>query len=133
MLVHGSLDRSAGMLKLSRRLDDRFRVLRYDRRGYGRSAPHDGPFAMDEQVADLVDVLGGAAAPSCSATATAATSPSPWPTATRDLVRAVGVYETPLSWVDWWPTAPRPADSRGRLGEHGIDPRRRPPSGSCAG
>ena len=53
------MDRSAGLLKLSRRLDDRFRVLRYDRRGYGRSAPHGGPFGMDGQVADLVDVLAG--------------------------------------------------------------------------
>ncbi|MCU1501318.1 MAG: alpha/beta hydrolase fold, partial [Ilumatobacteraceae bacterium] len=58
-LVHGSMDRSAGMLKLSRRLDRRFRVLRYDRRGYGRSAPHGGPFDMDAQVADLVELLGG--------------------------------------------------------------------------
>jgi len=32
---------------LSRRLDDGFRVLRYDRRGYGRSAPHDGPFDVE--------------------------------------------------------------------------------------
>ena len=59
VLVHGSMDRSAGLLKLSRRLDDRFRVLRYDRRGYGRSTPHDGPFGMDGQVDDLVDVLDG--------------------------------------------------------------------------
>ena len=49
-LVHGSMDRSAGLLKLSRRLDDDHRVLRYDRRGYGRSAPHPGPFGMDGQV-----------------------------------------------------------------------------------
>ena len=55
------------------------RVLRYDRRGYGRSAPHDGPFAMDEQVADLAGLLDGRR-PWCSATATAATSPSPSPT-----------------------------------------------------
>ena len=51
VLIHGSMDRSSGMLKLSRHLDARARVLRYDRRGYGRSAPHDGPFAIDEQVA----------------------------------------------------------------------------------
>ena len=56
-LVHGSMDRSAGLLKLSRRLDDDHRVLRYDRRGYGRSAPHPGPFGMDGQVDDLVALL----------------------------------------------------------------------------
>lgn len=101
-LVHGSLDRSAGLLKLSRRLDDRFRVLRYDRRGYGRSAPHDGPFGVDEQVGDLVALLDGRPAVVFGhsyggnvALATADRHP--------DLVRAVAVYESPLPWLEWWP------------------------------
>ena len=51
VLVHGAMDRSAGMLRVSRRLDEQFRVLRYDRRGYGRSTPHAGPFGMTEQIA----------------------------------------------------------------------------------
>src|SRR4051812_50174354 len=58
-LVHGSMDRSAGMLKLSRRLDSDFRVLRYDRRGYGRSFPYPGPFTMAGQIDDLVGLLAG--------------------------------------------------------------------------
>jgi pimeloyl-ACP methyl ester carboxylesterase len=101
-LVHGSLDRSAGLLKLSRRLDDRFRVLRYDRRGYGRSAPHGGPFGIEEQVGDLVGLLAGRPAVVFGhsyggnvALALADRRP--------ELVRAVGVYETPLPWVEWWP------------------------------
>jgi pimeloyl-ACP methyl ester carboxylesterase len=59
VLIHGSMDRSAGLLKLSRRLDGAHRVLRYDRRGYGRSTPHPGPFGMADQVADLVALLDG--------------------------------------------------------------------------
>lgn len=101
-LVHGSLDRSAGLLKLSRRLDDRFCVLRYDRRGYGRSSAHDGPFGIDGHVADLVTVLDGRPAVVFGhsygghvALATAARHP--------DLVRAVAVYESPLPWLAWWP------------------------------
>ena len=101
-LVHGSLDRSAGLLKLSRRLDDRFRVLRYDRRGYGRSTPHAGPYDVDAQVADLVALLEGRPAVVFGhsfggnvACALADRQPQ--------LVRAVGVYETPLPWLDWWP------------------------------
>jgi pimeloyl-ACP methyl ester carboxylesterase len=101
-LVHGSMDRSAGLLKLSRRLDDHFRVLRYDRRGYGRSAPHDGPFDVDHQVDDLVAVLDGRPALVFGhsyggnvALALADRHPA--------LVTAVAVYETPLPWVDWWP------------------------------
>lgn len=101
-LIHGSMDRSAGMLKLSRRLDDDFRVLRYDRRGYGRSYPHSGPFAMDAQVDDLVELLAGRKAVLIGhsyggnvALTTADHQP--------DLVAGVAVYETPLSWEPWWP------------------------------
>ncbi|MET0145525.1 MAG: alpha/beta hydrolase [Ilumatobacteraceae bacterium] len=102
VLVHGSMDRSAGLLRLSRRLDRTCRVLRYDRRGYGRSSPHAGPFTMTEQVADLDGLVAGRRVVVFGhsyggnvALAYAARRP--------DLVRAVGVYEAPLSWMDWWP------------------------------
>jgi pimeloyl-ACP methyl ester carboxylesterase len=102
VLIHGSMDRSAGMLRLSRRLDRDHRVLRYDRRGYGRSRPHPGPFGLDEQVDDLVGVLAGRRATLFGhsyggniALALAERRP--------DLVESVTVYETPLSWFDWWP------------------------------
>jgi pimeloyl-ACP methyl ester carboxylesterase len=101
-IVHGAMDRSAGMLKLSRRLDERYRVLRYDRRGYGRSNPHPGPFGIDAQVADLVDLLAGRRAVVVGhsyggnvALATACRHP--------ELVAGVAVYETPMSWEPWWP------------------------------
>jgi pimeloyl-ACP methyl ester carboxylesterase len=101
-LVHGSMDRSAGLLKLSRRLHDVAHVLRYDRRGYGRSSPHPGPYGMDEQVADLVDLLDGRRALLFGHSyggdvALAAADRRP------ELVTGVVVYETPLSWLDWWP------------------------------
>jgi len=102
VLVHGAMDRGAGMLKVSRRLDGRFRVLRYDRRGYGRSAPHPGPFDMEGQVADLVDLLDGRRAAIVGhsyggnvALATAQRYPH--------LVAGAVVYESPLSWEPWWP------------------------------
>lgn len=102
VLVHGAMDRGAGMLKVSRRLDHRFRVLRYDRRGYGRSAPHPGPFDMAGQVEDLVDLLDGRRAAIVGhsyggnvALATAQRHP--------ELVAGVVVYESPLSWEPWWP------------------------------
>lgn len=106
-LIHGSLDRSAGLLKLSRRLADRYRVTRYDRRGYGRSFPSDGPFGIDQQVEDLRAVLVGVpvrARPRVLvghsfggnvALALAEREP--------DLVDGVVTYETPLSWRSWWP------------------------------
>lgn len=104
VLVHGSLDRSAGMLKLSRRLDTEWRVTRYDRRGYGRSVPHAGPYTLDAQISDLVDVIDGLAAPVVlfghsfgGNVALGVADRHP------ELVRAVAIYESPLSWTEWWP------------------------------
>lgn len=107
VLIHGSLDRSAGMLKLSRRLDDAFRVTRYDRRGYGRSNPHPGPFTIDAQVDDLEAVVAtadGAGEPLVLVghsyggnVALAYVDRFP------GRVAAVVTYESPLSWEPWWP------------------------------
>lgn len=106
-LVHGSLDRSAGLLKLSRRLVDRYRVTRFDRRGYGRSYPSEGPFGIGEQVDDLIgvmrsvemrrrpNVIVGHSFGGNVALAAAERNP--------DVVDAVVTYETPLSWLEWWP------------------------------
>jgi pimeloyl-ACP methyl ester carboxylesterase len=102
VLVHGSMDRSAGLLRLSRRLAARRRVLRYDRRGYGRSAPHPGPFTMRDQVDDLASLVTdrpalivGHSYGGNVALALAERHP--------ELVRGAVVYESPLSWFDWWP------------------------------
>jgi pimeloyl-ACP methyl ester carboxylesterase len=102
VMIHGSMDRSAGMLKLSRRLDTDFRVLRYDRRGYGRSFPHTGPFSMDAQVTDLVGLLAGRTAVLVGHSYggnVALTAADRHP----ELVAGVAVYEMPLSWEPWWP------------------------------
>ena len=141
-LVHGSMDRSAGLLRLSRRLDDHHRVLRYDRRGYGRSAPHPGPFGVAEQVADLEALLAdvfdgrpvvvfGHSLGGDVAMAAAAAHP--------DLVPGLVVYEPPLSWLPWWPTTSAgsqalagssdPADAAEQFMRR---PRRRPPLGASA-
>ncbi len=103
-LVHGSMDRSAGLLRLSRRLDETYRVMRYDRRGYGRSAGVGPPWTVDANIDDLdrlLDASSGAAIVfghsfgGNVALGLAARRP--------DAVRAVIVYETPLSWLEWWP------------------------------
>ncbi len=108
IVVHGSMDRSAGLLRLSRRLDAQFHVVRYDRRGYGRSRSVGPPWTIEANVADLDDVV----------TATSATSDAPvalfghsyggnvvmaFAGRRPDVVSSVIVYETPLSWFDWWP------------------------------
>ncbi len=119
VVVHGSMDRSAGLLRLSRRLDPTYRVFRYDRRGYGRSTGVGPPWTVEANVDDL-DALLGAVSPDPAivfghsfggnvALGLAARRPA--------AVRAVVVYETPLSWLDWWP-----GDSAGAAAMAADDP-----------
>lgn len=115
VLVHGTLDRSAGLLKLARRLDERFRVTRYDRRGYGRSRPCHGPFGIEQQVDDLAGVIAGPAGVGAPlvlvghsyggnvALALADRRP--------DLVGGVVTYETPMSWLESWPGSTAGSDA----------------------
>lgn len=101
-LVHGSLDRSAGMARVARILQARFRVLRYDRRGYARSVAHPGPFGVADHVDDLLNLLDGRPAVlighSYGGNVALAASVRLGPSVT-----GVGVYETPMSWLPWWP------------------------------
>lgn len=104
VLVHGAMDRAAGMLRLSRRLDHDHHVVRYDRRGYGRSTPHPGPFDIDAHVADLVGILAGRRALLVGHSyggdivlALAHRHP--------ELVVGAVVFESPRSWEPWWPSS----------------------------
>ena len=104
ILIHGSLDRSAGLLRLARRLDTGHRVVRYDRRGYGRSHRLDGPYDVRAHLDDLASLLdrtptvlfghsfGGALA------LAAAIELAP-------TITGVAVYEPPMVWEPWWPRA----------------------------
>jgi pimeloyl-ACP methyl ester carboxylesterase len=114
------MDRSSSMVRLSRQLDEDHRVLRYDRRGYGRSKPHPGPFTIDGNVADLVALLAGRPAVLFGhsyggnvALATAARHPG--------LVRAVAVHETPLPWLEWWPGVSRRAGTSTQPAEVAVE------------
>ena len=127
------MDRSAGMLRLSRRLSDRFHVIRYDRRGYGRSAAVGPPFTVADNVDDLerlveertdgrgVRLAFGHSFGGNIVLALAERRP--------DLVERVAVYESPLSWLDWWPgeTAGQRRAGR-RCGDRRLEPAKR----SCA-
>ena len=117
-----------GMLKLSRRLDTDFRVLRYDRRGYGRSSRTTvrstwtarSPISS-RLLAGRPAVLVGHSYGGNVALAAAARHP--------ELVAGVAVYETPLSWEPWWPGTTAGASAVAAAGQAA----RRRPSASCAG
>lgn len=105
VLVHGTMDRSTSFGRVVRVLDE-LHVVRYDRRGYGRSQPLGPPASFGQQIDDLVDVIGrsadgpvvvaghsyggtialGAAATGC------------------EQIAGVVVYECPMPWMPWWPT-----------------------------
>ena len=102
VLIHGSLDRSGGMALLARQIQTTQRVLRYDRRGYGRSWPHTGPFTVADQVDDLLALIGDRRAiligHSFGGNIALAAS-----VRLGSQVVGVSTYETPLSWMQWWP------------------------------
>jgi pimeloyl-ACP methyl ester carboxylesterase len=101
VLVHGSMDRAASFLKAVRRLPE-LEVIRYDRRGYGRSVDAGTAPSIDDQVADLLAVLEGRPASVVGHSlggVIALTAAERHP----DLVPSVGAFEAPMAWTDWWP------------------------------
>lgn len=101
VLVHGSLDRSSAFLRVMRLLSG-LSLVRYDRRGYGKSlaigaAPDLG--AQVDDLAKVVDgrpsVLVGHSIGGVVALALAERSPG--------LAPAVVAYESPMPWAEWWP------------------------------
>ena len=102
VLVHGSLDRSTAFLRVARALRD-LTVIRFDRRGYGRSLDVGPSSSFDDQVEDLASVVGrepavvaGHSLGGVIALAFAGRHP--------DRVPAVVAYEAPMPWLEWWPS-----------------------------
>jgi pimeloyl-ACP methyl ester carboxylesterase len=117
VFVHGSMDRSGSFIKVARRLPEAA-IVRYDRAGYGRSSDLAPAASFDEQVDELLAVVGdrpsvvvGHSFGGVLALAAAERRP--------DVVGAVVAYESPFAWEDWWPRqsaggdAVRTADEQG--------------------
>lgn len=103
VLIHGSLDRMAGMALVARELAGEASVLRFDRRGYGDSWNHEGPFTARDNARDVEMLLGGRRAILVGHSfggnvALAAAS------MLGDQINGVSTYETPLSWLPIWPS-----------------------------
>lgn len=103
VLVHGSLDRSSAFARTARLLAD-LEVVRYDRRGYGRSLAVGPGRTLQDHITDLAAVVGsrssvivGHSMGGVVALALAGQRP--------ELVSAVVAYEAPMPWEPWWPSA----------------------------
>jgi pimeloyl-ACP methyl ester carboxylesterase len=95
------MDRSGAFARCCGHLRD-VHTIRYDRRGYARSVGLGAP-TLAGHADDLIDVLDerpgvvvGHSLGGVIALAAAQRRP--------DLVRAVGAFESPMPWVEWWPT-----------------------------
>lgn len=101
VLVHGSMDRSAAFSRVAGHLRD-LHTVRYDRRGYGRSAGL-GAATLGRHADDLLEILDGRRAAVVGHSiggviALIAAERAP------ELIRAVGAYESPMPWAEWWPS-----------------------------
>jgi len=103
VLIHGSLDRMAGMAHVARILQREHHVIRYDRRGYGKSWPHDGPYAISDQVDDLVEVLDGRRAFLIGHSFGGHIALAASVRLGNQQIAGASTYESPLSWMSWWP------------------------------
>lgn len=103
VLIHGSMDRSDSFRRVTRHLSE-WKLVSYDRRGWGKSRPLGGPgTTLADHVADAITILfkldrsiivghsyGGLIA-------LCAVGRRP------DLIRAVVAFEPPVRWLPWWP------------------------------
>lgn len=101
VIVHGGMDRSSSFGRVARQLPE-VPLVRYDRRGYGRSVEA-GVGSFDQHVDDLLQVIGtepaavfGHSVGGVIALVAAGRRP--------DLVVAVLAHEAPTPWAPWWPT-----------------------------
>ena len=102
VLVHGAPDRSKNFAAVIAELGD-LPVITYDRRGYGKSIDVMPPAqGFGDHADDLIEILDGRRAVVCAqsvgcnvAMTAAARAP--------ELVAALGVWEPPNAWCDWWP------------------------------
>lgn len=103
LLVHGAMDRAANFERVRRHLVD-LPVVSYDRRGYAGSIDMVAGDRVSRHVGDLLAVLAecssepaiviGHSFGGLVALGAAAHAP--------ERVAAVGAYEPPMPWTDWW-------------------------------
>lgn len=118
VLIHGAVDRAAGMIRVARKINQ-CEVVRYDRRGYGRSELPGIPRTFDEHVDDLEVIIGDR--PTVlfghsygGSVALAASSRG------NPAIRAAISYEAPRGWEAWWPPPPGADIDPGDAAEHFV-------------
>lgn len=111
VLVHGAPDRSGAFRVVLPHLCER-RVVLYDRRGYGRSLEAAAPTSMRDHAEDLLAVLDRSPDPCVVVAHSFGSNPAMLAATLRPgAFAALGVWEPPMVWVDWWPTRTKDYDA----------------------
>jgi pimeloyl-ACP methyl ester carboxylesterase len=105
VLVHGALDRAHSFRRVVQHLSD-LRVITYDRRGYGRSMEAPLSSGLDDQRADLLEVIGNRRATVVTHSAAShigilAAISDP------DRIASLALWEPAAPWMDLWPQRAR--------------------------
>lgn len=112
VLIHGTLDRMSGMARLARLAAETHTALRFDRRGYGDSWEHAGPFDVAGNADDVVRLVGDRRSVLVGHSFGGNVALAAAALLGRQCV-GVTTYETPVSWNEWWP--------RDSAGGRGVD------------
>jgi pimeloyl-ACP methyl ester carboxylesterase len=101
VLVHGAPDRRGAFRRVQRHLAE-YRVVTYDRRGYGDSAALPLATSMADHAHDLLTVLDGrrAVVVGHSFGGNVALQAA---TLQPDMFAAIGIWETSMCWLPGWP------------------------------
>ncbi len=102
VLVHGAPDRAGSFKSVLPHLGAHPVVL-YDRRGYGRSVDRTPPTSMADHAEDLIALIKRVDAPCAVVAHSFGSNPTMLAASRRpDLFAAIGLWEPPIVWVDWW-------------------------------
>jgi pimeloyl-ACP methyl ester carboxylesterase len=105
VLVHGAPDRSTTFRDVVPHLADR-QVVTYDRRGYGRSLEVSPARSMRDHADDLLAIVETCGAPPVVVAHSFGSNLTMLAATLRpDAFAAIGLWEPPLPWVEWWPEA----------------------------
>lgn len=103
VLVHGAPDRSGSFRQVLPHLTD-CHVVVYDRRGYGRSLPARPATGMADHARDLLAILDRYDPPRYAVAHSFGSNPTMLAVTLRpEAFTAVGLWEPPMPWLDWWP------------------------------
>jgi pimeloyl-ACP methyl ester carboxylesterase len=116
VVVHGGMDRASSFGRVARHLRD-LPMVRYDRRGYGRSIGL-GTTDLAGHVDDLHAVIGGRDVV-CFGHSVGGVIALGAAQAAPGQVRAVLAFEAPMPWAPWWP---RPRQDRAEGHGDGAGP-----------